>query len=191
MDIYNVIKKRRSVRQFAEKEVPRDLIEKCLDVARLAPSAGNKQPLEYIAITDFEQCQKLFPLLGWAGYLKGWSCPEEKQPRAYIVIAVDSEKVFAGYEAYDVALAAGNISLLAQSENVGSCLIGNYDKEKMCDLLNVPEGYSLPLIVALGYPAEEAVVEELTDSVKYWRDEEEIHHVPKRSFKDIVHWERF
>jgi len=191
MNTYDLILSRRSIRQFLDKSVPRDLIERCIDAARLAPSSANKQPLEFIALSEDEICRKLFPCLTWAAYLKDWSPPVEKRPRAYVTIAVDKGRALAGFAEYDIAFAASHVILVAQEEGVASCAIVAFDKNKVKDLLGVPADYDLPLIIALGYPAETAVVEEMKDSCEYWRDDDDIHHVPKRPLKDLIHWEMF
>lgn len=92
MDIYELIKKRRTIRRFKQKEIPLELLEKFVDMARIAPSGANIQPLEYIIVNDKKIVDEIFPLTGWAGYLgKDGVPPEEKRPVAYIVVLINND----------------------------------------------------------------------------------------------------
>lgn len=191
MDTFEVLTSRRSIRQFEGRDVPRDVLMRCLEAARLAPTSANRQPLEFVAVIDRDRCEQIFPHLRWAGDLRDWSPSKEKQPRAYIAIVVNKKRALEGFEQYDIAFAASNIVHVALAEGIASCLVGAFNVREIGALLNIPRGYAFPLIVALGYPAEKAVVEDFTGSHKYWRDEAGVHHVPKRRLDDIVHWESF
>jgi len=81
--------------------------------------------------------------------------------------------------------------MVAYDEGVGSCILASVDREKLRDVLNVPEGLTVSLVVALGYPAENPVVEPVKDgTINYWLDENAVLHVPKRDLKDIVRWNK-
>ena len=92
MDIYEVIKKRRSIRRFKQDEIPLGILEKLVDAARFAPSGGNIQPWEFIIVNDKELLDKVFETLAWAGYIAPEGTPPEgKRPTAYICLLYTSD----------------------------------------------------------------------------------------------------
>lgn len=190
METHDVILSRRSIRQFRREPVGRAILEKMVDAARLAPSAANLQPLEYIVVDDEEKCRSVFPCLRWAAYISPKGSPNPgNEPAAYIVVLVNTQVRSQGYE-YDVGAAVENMILTAWAEGIGSCWLISIDREKLSELLNVSEGYRVDSVLALGYPAEEPIVEEFQDSVKYWKDDSGLLHVPKRSLKSIIHYNK-
>lgn len=186
MDVEEVITKRRSIRRFKQKPVSLDVLLKLVNGARLAPSGANLQPLEYIIVTDVSLCDRVFNGLKWAGYLKPkWKPSEDEKPMAYIVVLVDKQK--SPYYEVDVGLAAENIMLLALKYGFGSCMLRNIDREEIRRLFSIPDSLYIDSVIALGYPAEKPVVEDLKDSVKYWKDEQGVLHVPKRRLEEVLH----
>jgi len=191
MDIYEIIKKRRTIRRFEQKQIPQKLLLKFIDMARLAPSASNLQPLEYIIIDKKEICDIIFPNIGWAGYLgKDGPPTKEKRPVSYIVVIVNKEIGSSLYQ-YDSGAAIENILLCATYEGIGTCWISSINREEVRKILQIPENYFIDSIIAFGYPAEKSVVEELKSSIKYWKDNQGLMHVPKRKLTDIVHLNKF
>ena len=137
-------------------------------------------------VIEEELRSKIFSSLAWAAYLKPpWSPAEYERPTAYIVILVN-EEINADYKR-DVGLAAENIMLAAEDEEIGSCMFLNVNRKKVREILYIPKGKIIDSVIALGYKAETSVVEELKDSVKYWRDGRQVLHVPKRKLEDVVH----
>lgn len=191
MRVYNLILNRRSTRRFVDKAVPMELLIKCINAARFAPSGANLQPWEFIIVTDKHLLQEVFDALKWAVYegTEG-TPPEENRSRAYIVVLVNKEIRMEGYE-YDVGLAIGNIILTALAEGVASCCIGSINKKKLRRVLRIPEKYIVSMVVAMGYPNENHVVEAFEDSIKYWRDDKGTVHIPKRRLRDILHHQIF
>jgi len=190
MDVYDAIISRRSIRRFQQKPITEELLKKFVDAARIAPSAANLQPLEYIIINDKEVCAEIFKTIGWAGYIKPtWAPSEKERPTAYIVILVND--ITNKWYLRDVGLASENILLMAESEDIGTCILCNVDRDKIRDILYVPESSHIDSVIALGYKAEHPVMVDLKDSVKYWRDENEVLHVPKRKSEDVVHINKF
>jgi len=187
--LYEDIISRRSVRRFQQKEVSKNLLEKMVNAARLAPSAANLQPLEFIIIDEKETCSKIFETLSWAGYLKNWTPSIKESPAAYILILVKDKKN--PWYLRDVSFAAANIVLTAENEGLGSCILCKFDKEKIREILDIPEEIIIDSIVALGYKAEHPTVEDMVDSVKYWKDSQNVLHVPKRKLKDITHYNKY
>lgn len=158
-----------------------------MEAARLAPSGANMQPLEYIIVDEEGLLPQVFSTLKWAGYIapKG-NPPPGEEPAAYIVILINRHRRPQGGE-HDAGIAAAYISLVAYEKGLGSCLLGSVDRDRLRQILKVPDHCDIDLVVALGYPNENPVVEELRDSVKYWKDELGVLHVPKRKLADILH----
>lgn len=189
-EVYQIIMKRRTIRKFKQEKIPYHLLEKFVNAGRVAPSAANLQPLRYIIINKEELLPKLFSLIKFAGYID-WNPSREEMPRAYIVIISEGEDE---NTRYDVGLAAENIILTALEEGVGSCCIRAFEEDKVRKLLNIPHNYTVQMIIAMGYPAEDPVYEELkdkNDSIKYWKDSNGVLHVPKRRLEDIIYKDKY
>jgi nitroreductase len=188
--MYDIIISRRTIRRFTQKSVKIEVLKKCVNAGRLAPSAANLQVLEYVIVTEKSLCARLFKTLGWAGYLQPkWIPRDSERPTAYIVILVSDIKN--SYYLRDVGIATENIVLAAEADGLGSCILCNIDKEKIREILKVPQRLTVDSVIALGFKAEQSVVEDMTDSVKYWRDEKDVLHVPKRKLEDILHINSF
>ncbi len=177
MEVYEAIKRRRSIRKYKDKAVPKSVLKKCVNAARLAPSGANIQPLKFITIT--EDLEEVFGYTNWAGYLD-WDPSEDEMPRAYVAITKDTDE---GLE-MDVGIAAENICLAAESEGLGSCMLGAIEKEGLEDILPIPDGHELKLMVALGYPNEEPEVVESGGDIEYYLEDGEL-KVPKMSLNDV------
>lgn len=183
---YEKIRKRRTIRKYLQKAVPEEALLKCVDAARVSPSGGNLQPLRYVIVNDPKLLKQVFSTLSWAVYLPDYYPTEEEMPRAYIVILLDKN---GRTPIHDASIAAMSISVVAYDAGLGSCILGSVDREKLREILKVPEGLAVALVVALGYPAENPVVEPVKGGdIKYWLDENGVLHVPKRDLKDIIRW---
>ena len=162
----------RSVRRFDEKRrITSSELENLVDVVRLVPSASNRQPLKYIAISDKDECDKVFPHLLWAGLLKDWPGPAEgERPAGYIVMLVDKEISFNA--AVDTGIAGYALMLAAMEKGLGSCMLASVSR---------------PKLYTFGYPKEHVVLEEAVDgNVAYYRTEDGTHHVPKRPLDEVL-----
>ncbi len=183
-----LIRKNRSVRRFYEEYyISLETIEDLIDLARLSPSAANLQPLKYIISNTPERNEEIFLHLSWAGYLKDWPGPEKgERPSAYIIILGDTE-ITTNFSC-DHGIAAQSILLGARELGLGGCIIGAINRKGLAKALNIPKRYEILLVIALGKPKEEVVIEEIApgESIKYWRDEKGVHHVPKRRLRDII-----
>ena len=188
MDLYETIQKRRSIRRFEQKPIEKEILRKMIDAARLAPSAANLQPLEYIIVTNPKQCTKIFPTISWAGYLKTWTPSLDEQPTGYIAILVNEKNK---YYQRDVGLASAYISLIAEAEHIGSCILCNIDKNKLTKILEIPESKTLDSLIALGYKKEHPVLEETDETIKYYLDDQDKLHVPKKPLKTILSEETY
>jgi len=185
--IYEKIVERRTIRRYTKESVPKDVLEKCVDAARLSPSGMNRQPLKYIIVDDEELLEKVFSATSWAGYLPDYEPSEEEMPRAYIIVLLDKEiRKNCGH---DAGIAVMSISMVAYEEGLGSCILGAIERAKLRRILNVPDNLEILLAVALGYPAENPIVDKVRNGgIKYWLDNNNVLHVPKRELKDIVKW---
>lgn len=191
MSLYDLILSRRTIRQFKPDPVARGILEQLVNAARLAPSAANLQPLEFVVVDEEELRSQVFPCLKWAGYISPEGNPKPGQePVAYIVVLANLEVKEKGYE-HDVGAAVENMILAAWEKGIGSCWIKSVDREKVFEILKIPGKYEIDSFLALGYPAEKPQVEEMKDSVKYWKDREGRLHVPKRKLSDIIHYNSF
>jgi nitroreductase len=184
----DLVVKNRSYRRFYEEEsISWKVLEELIDLARLSPCGANLQALKYILSNEREANEQIFKALKWAGYLTDWAGPVEgERPAGYIVMLGDTEikRDFA----CDSGIASQSILLGATEEGLGGCILASIDREKIRSIFNIPSNYEVLLVIALGKPKEEVVIEELKEgeSVKYWRDEKAIHHVPKRKLEEII-----
>lgn len=184
---YEYIKQRRTIRKYVQEPVPKEILERCVDAARLSPSGLNCQPLKYCIVDEPNLVREVFDTVRWAGYLPEYGPTLKEMPLAYIVILLD-KKIRANY-GHDAGIAAMSISMVAFSEGLGSCIMGAIERPKLKKTLNVPDSLDIVLAVALGFPAENPIVDKVVDgNIKYWLDVNQVLHVPKRSTKDIVNW---
>ena len=197
MNVYEAVIKRRSIRRFKNKAVPFEALEKCIDAARLAPSGRNQQLCEYIVINDVKVVPGIFENIGGSAKLppdKGGPRPEQS-PKAYTLVLIN--KTMEGdtnrrrVTLIDVGLAAENIMLTALEQGIGTCPILMFNEANLKLLLDIPEGYDIALVIAMGYPDESPVADVAGDSLNIWVDEKGLRHVPKRKLADIVHRNRF
>jgi nitroreductase len=187
MKLKDLIYKTRSYRRFDETHrIGMGLLEELVDLARMSASAANRQPLKYLLYNTPEYCERIFPFLAWAGYLKGWDGPAiGERPSAYIIILGD--KTITESFNVDHGIAAQSIMLGATEAGLGGCIIASVKREALRSNLLIPEKYEILLILALGKPNEEVIIEEVEDNnIKYWRDKQDKHHVPKRQLKELI-----
>jgi len=185
--LYDLIHKTRSFRRFKENEaVDMATLRSLIELARLGGSARNMQPLKYILINAPAVNAKIFPCLGWAGYLKNWPGPEKgERPAAYIVCLLDTHL---SHDAdCDLGIATQNILLGASEKGLGGCRIASISST-LRNVLELDDHLQILLVMAIGKPAEAVSLEDLAleGDIKYWRDAEGVHHVPKRPLQEII-----
>lgn len=193
MKIYEAAIKRRSVRRFKDKPVPYEVLEKCVDAARLAPSARNSQVCEYIVINDAAILPGIYENIGGSVKLppdKGGPRPEQTA-KAYIIVLInktlEAEESRRRMSYYDVGMAAENIMLVALEQGLGSCPVARYDESALKPILNIPDNYDIGLVIVMGHPDESPVAEVSTGTVESKVDEKGVRHVYKRKLADIIH----
>ncbi|MBN2627391.1 MAG: nitroreductase family protein [Spirochaetales bacterium] len=187
MDFFALVKETRSIRRFREAPISRETLEKLVDCARFSPSGSNKQPLKFALFNEKQECARLFPLTRWAGALKEWDGPAEgERPSAYIVILLDTE--LSPTAGVDHGIAAQSMMLAARSLGLGCCMIGAFDKPGLIKEMSLSERFIPLLILALGEPGETIILEDARTGypTTYYRDEEDNHHVPKRTEEELL-----
>jgi nitroreductase len=144
MDVFEAIQERRSIRNYQDKPVEREKLERILEAGRLAPSAKNVEPWHFIAVTD---AQKRKALSGgtWAKFLS-------QSP--LVIVACGDKKASPDWYAIDVALAVENMVLTAVSEGLGTCCVGSFSEKDVKALLKVPENFEVLVMLAVGYPSD-------------------------------------
>jgi nitroreductase len=186
--IRDLVLKNRSYRRFDEKvDIKLETLRELVDLARLSASVKNIQPLKYILSCNRDKNSLIFPHLAWARFLTNWAGPAEgERPSAYIIILGDTE-TSRSWD-YDAGIAAQSIMLGATEKGLGGCMMANIQKEGLRKALEIPLRYEIVLVLALGKPKEKVVLETVRSdgNTKYWRDSQDVHHVPKRPLDDII-----
>ncbi|MCE5275829.1 MAG: nitroreductase family protein [Syntrophaceae bacterium] len=186
--IRDLVTRNRSFRRFhQDHHVGIGDLRELADLARLCASAGNRQPLKYVLSNEAFLNAVIFEHLGWAAFLKDWLGPAEgERPSAYIVILGDRE--ITGSFGIDAGIAAQTIMLGAVEKDLGGCMIASVDRKGLAEELLIPERYEILLVIALGKPGEEVRIEEMVPGgdIRYWRDSDGVHHVPKRPLDEII-----
>ena len=186
--IRDLVLRTRSIRRFRESEpVPLKTLTELVDLARLAPCAGNKQPFKYALSASRAINRLIFPHLRWAAYLPDWPGPAEgERPAAYIVICRDIS--ISNALNSDQGFAVQNILLGATERGLGACVLASFVREKIHEVMQIHEALDPIWVIALGVPAETVVIEPLgpEGDIRYWRDAHGVHHVPKRALESIL-----
>jgi nitroreductase len=188
MNLKDLVRKNRSYRRFKQNvPVAMETLRELVDLARHSASAANKQPLKYILSNDPEKNGKIFDTVAWAAYLKDWPGPAEgERPSAYIVVLHDT--AISKNLDCDHGIAAQSILLGAAEMGLGGCMIASIKKRELAAALGIPPQFNIPLVIALGTPAETVQIEDLAQGgdIKYWRDRDGVHHVPKRTLEELI-----
>lgn len=186
--IEELVLKNRSYRRFhQEKPIEISTLRDLVNLARLSPSGANKQTLRFFLSNTKKQNDEISKCIFWAGYYKDWDGPEEgEKPSAYIVIVKDT--TMGSGTPQDEGIAVQSMLLGAVEKGFGGCIIANINRKSLREKINLDEKYEIVLVLALGYPKEEVVIETIDESgkVEYWRDENQVHHVPKRTLEELI-----
>jgi len=186
--VRDLLLKNRSYRRFHQEVViGAEVLRELIDLTRLSASARNAQPLKYMLSCEPEKNAAIFKTLAWAGYLKGWSGPVEgERPSAYIVILGDTD--VSPTFGCDHGIAVQSMLLGAVERGFGGCMIGSIQRPALKELLHIPANFEILLVLALGKPKETVVLDAVgpDGDIKYWRDEVQVHHVPKRALDEII-----
>lgn len=179
----------RSYRGFVPGvRIPEERVRAWIDLARRCPSARNTQPLKYAVVTDAETCAKILPHTYWAGSLGIQLPPIGHEPVAYVIVCHDTSlSTVNNFSLMDVGIASQTILLAATEEGFGGCMIGSLKAEPIREILSIPEALTPLLAIALGKPDETVVLTEAENgAVRYYRDEKNVHYVPKRPLDEVI-----
>jgi nitroreductase len=183
-----IVRKNRSYRRFYQDvSIKIETLRELVDLARLSASALNMQPLKYVLSCEPKKNALIFPNLGWAAYLKDWRGPEEgERPSAYIIMLGDTE--LSRSFGCDHGIAAQSILLGATEKGLGGCMIATVKRQELSKALGIEPRYEILLVIALGKPKETVIIDKVKPDgdIKYWRDSQGVHHVPKRALDDII-----
>ena len=179
----------RSYRRFYEDaRISKQELRELADLARMTASTANSQALKYRLVEQEEECRKVFDTLGWAAALPDWAGPEEgERPSAYIVVLCD--QTLGKNKQIDVGIVSQTMMLGAAEKGYGGCMLATVKRPELAEALGLDlERFTVELVLALGKPKEEVRVVPVgpDGSVKYYRDENQVHYVPKRSLEDIL-----
>jgi nitroreductase len=188
MNLAELVRRTRSYRRFHEDvEIGTEALKGLVELARLTASGRNLQPLKFMLCNDRTVNERIYPELGWAGYLQEWSGPVPgERPSAYILVLGD--KHLAETFGHDPGLATQSILLGATGLGLGGCIIGSIKRDRLREQLGVPAHLEILLVIALGKPKEVVIVDPVGSDgdIKYWRETNGTHHVPKRALTDLI-----
>jgi nitroreductase len=190
MELLAAIRRRRTIRRFAQKPVPDELLKELLEAARMAPTGGNRQRHRYLVVRTPELVNKVFVLTAWAGAVKPRRNPElgKTTPTAFIALlpAKDGEK---NLEA-DAGAAIQNLLLRAVDLGLGACWIGSFKRAETAALLGLPDTRQPVYLVALGWPSEDPVADDIpaAGDPTYYLDPNDRLHVPKFTVAALAEW---
>ncbi len=184
--LYDLVLKNRSYRRFDESfEIPEEVLRELCSYARITPSGANRQFFKFRLTPSGEECEKVFSTLAWAGYLKDGTPTAGERPSGYITIVNDN--ALGTGNVMDVGIMAQTMLLRAAEMGLGGCMIGSIKRKELGKILALPDTCEIMLVIALGKPVETVIIEDSVDGeIKYWRDEERVHHVPKRPLSELI-----
>ena len=171
--VYNAIRNRRAVRQFAAESVPREQIERVIDAGRLSASAKNRQPWQFIIVTERETLQALSVCGPWCGHLAGAAF-------AIVMTVEDLQDPPTLTTPFDLGRASQNMILSAWEMGIMSCLATIYEPDKARAALDIPDDRAVPWAISFGYPTPESDPRDRPPRKGGRKDLEK-----------IVHWERW
>lgn len=186
--IKDLIHANRSYRRFhQEVEIKAEILRELVDLARHSASAGNLQSLKYVLSSDRKTNELIFKRLAWAAALKDWPGPAQgERPSGYIVILGDTSvnKDFF----CDHGIACQSMLLGAVEKGLGGCILGSINRDGLRQDLQIENRFQILLVLALGKPLETVKLETIGQDgdITYYRDDAGVHHVPKRSFEEII-----
>jgi len=186
--IPDIVKKSRSIRRFDEsRRIPEDILVELVDIARFCPSARNRQPLRYVIASSPGDTARIRSCVLWALDLPKWDGPAiGERPTGYIIIVTEQDCI--PNPCTDIGIAAQTMMLAAAERGFGGCMMGSILKKELREVLGIPGEYEIHLVLAFGYPAEKVIIDPIPEdgNTRYWRDSHDVHHVPKRSFGNVL-----
>ncbi len=189
MNLLDAIHNRRSIRKFQQTPISKETLTALVDCARLAPYPANVQPLKFAIIDTPAHLEQIFACTKWAGYLENGTPSPSERPTAYLVILGDRSIKKGGDLQVETGAAGAAITLAAMEYGLGSCWLGALNRERIAEILHLPDSIVVLDVIALGYPAQEsqAVPMRDGDSIRYYLDENGVLQVPKRNLADVLY----
>lgn len=187
-EMTELLRGNRSYRRYTDRAVTEEELSCLVEAAALCGSAGNLQRLRYLPVCG-ANCARVFAHLRWAAYLPDWGGPApEERPTGYLIVLCPASDASQFNLGIDVGLAAQSILLRAREMGLGGCMFASADRAALLDTFGLDkERWSIALVIALGEPLEEVrLVPVAGDNVKYYRDENGIHYVPKRTADELT-----
>lgn len=188
MDFKELVKANRTCRRYdGSKSITREDLVGLVDLVRYTPCGKNKQALRFALVADEETNAKIFENIFWAGFLKDWDGPVEgERPGGYILVFDDNNYGRAMPE--DVGIAGQTLSLGARAEGKAVCIFKAFKEKEIKEILGLGDNMNLLLVVSVGYPLEKVVIDDIHagDDIKYYRDGDMVHHVPKIVTEDLL-----
>ncbi len=192
-----LVRRARTCRRFdGSARLPEEFLLELANLAHFAPNGANAQRLRFHVVSSQEECDAVFENLVWAAALKDWPGPSEtERPGGYVAILAERAvpgKPAAPISEVDCGIAAQTMMLAARSATpeVAACMFKAFKPAIMPAMGIDPDLYELKLVMAFGQPMEQQVIEPVSASpdgtLKYWRDEAQVHHVPKRALEDVL-----
>ena len=189
MSFSDLVKENRSRRSFRSGEkIPHEALISLCELAQSCPAAMNLQPLKYRLVSSEEECASMLQNTRWASSLEQKLPPVGHEPSGYIVIChdltvVEQKPIFM----IDVGIVAQTMMLGAVEMGFGGCIIGSGNPSTIAEILHLPSHLVPALVLGLGVPAETVVLTEAQNgAVKYYRDENNVHYVPKRPLSELI-----
>ena len=153
--------RRQSCRDFADRPIEHEKLVYCLEAARLSPSGCNAQPWSFVVaespqvVAEVAKCGQQMNMNPFLDKAKAFVVALEEHAVLMPGIRriLDSQYFAKG----DMGAATYAVCLAAEDQGLGSCIIGIYDREKICELLNIPPEKQFGALIALGYPASDKI----------------------------------
>ena len=172
MNFLELVKKRQSIRHYLPKKVDRGIIDKCVEAARLAPSACNSQPWKFIIVDNPEKKDELAD----AAFSGIYSLCTFVKKAPVIVVVITEKSSYAArvgaflkniqYSLIDIGIACEHFVLQAAEEGVGTCMIGWFSEKKVKKVLNLPKSAKIDMLISMGYPENEEIREKIRKPIE-------------------------
>lgn len=186
MNVYDAVKSRRTIRKFKQEPIKKEDIIQIIDCARLAPYGANLQPLKFAVIEDEAQRRAIFPMIKYAGYLSDWNPEFRECPPVFIAVLNDTSLKPTDKAECDSGAAVMSMILAAEELGINTCWLGAIDRRGIKQALGIDDKYDITYLLGLGYGSQTGDVFDMTDSVKYYFDENGNVHVPKRTMDEVL-----
>ena len=186
MNVYDAVKSRRTIRKFKQEPIKKEDIIQIIDCARLAPYGANLQPLKFAVIEDEIQRRDIFPMIKYAGYLSDWNPEFRECPPVFIAVLNDTSLKPTDKAECDSGAAVMSMILAAEELGINTCWLGAIDRSGIKQALGIDDKYDITYLLGLGYGSQTGDVFDMTDSVKYYFDENGNVHVPKRTMDEVL-----